>query len=74
MAKTGETFAAADRVHHAEYGLGKIKEVDARYITIDFDEVGVKKFVTDLVRLTRSDTPAPAKPSRAGRAKAAKKS
>ena len=76
MAKTGDGFAVADRVQHAEYGLGKIKEVDARYTTIEFDEHGVKKFVTDLVRLTRSDTPAPVKASRAraSRAKAAKKS
>lgn len=72
MAKT-EAFAVADRVLHSEYGLGKIKTVDARYTTIEFDEAGVKKFVTDLVRLTRSDTPAPSKPSRGSRAKAAKK-
>jgi hypothetical protein len=74
MAKTGETFAVADRVQHSEYGLGKITEVNPRHITIEFDEAGVKKFVTDLVRLKRSDAPAPAKPARGGRAKAAKKS
>jgi hypothetical protein len=74
MAKTGEAFAVADRVQHAEYGLGKIKAVDARYTTIEFDDHGVKKFVTELVRLTRSDTPAPVKAARASRAKAAKKS
>lgn len=74
MAKTGEAFAVADRVLHSEYGLGKIIALDARYATIDFDEAGVKKFVRDLVQLTRSDTPAPTKPSRASRAKAARKS
>lgn len=74
MAKTGETFAVADRVQHAEYGLGKITSVDSRHITIEFDGAGVKKFVTDLVRLTHSDAPTPAKPSRGGRAKAAKPS
>jgi hypothetical protein len=75
MAKTGEAFAAADRVLHSEYGLGKIIEVDARYTTIEFDEAGVKKFVTDLVRLTRSDSPAPVKAARSrAKAKAAKKS
>ena len=73
MAKTSGALAVADRVQHAEYGLGKIIAVDERYTTIDFDEAGVKKFVTELVRLTRSDTPAPTKPSRASRAKAAKK-
>ena len=73
MAKTGEAFAVGDRVQHSEYGLGKIKAADARYTTIEFDEAGLKKFVTDLVRLTRSDSPAPVKATRA-RAKAAKKS
>jgi hypothetical protein len=73
MAKTSGALAVADRVLHAEYGLGKIIALDERYTTIDFDEAGVKKFVTDLVRLTRSDAPAPAKPSRASRAKGATK-
>lgn len=73
MAKTSEAFAVADRVQHSEYGLGKIVAVDARYTTIDFDGAGVKKFVTELVRLTRSDAPAPTKAPRASRAKAAKK-
>jgi hypothetical protein len=75
MAKTGDGFAVSDRVQHSEYGLGKITQIDARYTIIDFDEAGVKKFVTDLVRLTRSDAPAPVKPARArAKAKAAKKS
>lgn len=74
MAKTGETFAVADRVQHAQYGLGKISGVDSQYTTIEFDEAGVKKFITSIVRLTRSDAPAPAKPSRARRTKAAKAS
>ncbi|HEV8200547.1 MAG TPA: hypothetical protein VFC25_13355 [Verrucomicrobiae bacterium] len=72
MAKTSGSLAVADRVQHAEYGLGKIIALDDRYTTIDFDEAGVKKFVTELVRLTKSDAPAPAKPSRASRAKGAK--
>jgi hypothetical protein len=74
MAKTNDGFAVADRVQHAQYGLGKITEVNARYVTIEFDEAGVKKFIADMVRLKRSDTPAPEKPARKSRAKAAKKS
>jgi hypothetical protein len=73
MAKTSEAFAVADRVQHSEYGLGKITEVNARHITIEFDEAGVKKFVTEMVRLKKSDAPAPAKPARKSRAKAPKK-
>jgi len=72
MAKTGEAFAVGDRVQHTEYGLGKIVEVSDRHTTIEFDEAGVKKFVTDMMRLTRSDAPAAPRPSRS-RAKAAKK-
>jgi hypothetical protein len=74
MAKSNGSFAVAERVHHSQYGHGKITDVNDRYTIIDFDDAGVKKFVTDIVHLTRSDTPAPAKPSRASRAKAAKKS
>jgi hypothetical protein len=73
MAKTSEAFAVADRVQHTEYGLGKITGVNPRHTTIDFDGVGVKKFVTGIVRLTHSDAPVPAK-ARGGRAKAAKAS
>lgn len=73
MAKTSEAFAVADRVQHAQYGLGRITEVNARYTTIEFDEAGVKKFITDMVRLKRSEAPAPEKPARKSRAKAAKK-
>lgn len=74
MPKTGENFAVADRVQHEEYGHGKITGVNARHTTIDFDSAGVKKFVTGLVRLTRSEAPAPEKPARKSRAKAAKAS
>ena len=72
MAKSSEAFAVGDRVQHGQYGLGKVVEVSAPYTTIEFDEAGRKKFVTELMRLTKSDAPAVAKPSRS-RAKAAKK-
>ena len=74
MAKTSEAFAVADRVQHAEYGLGKITGVNPRHTTIEFDAAGLKKFVTGIVRLKHSDVPAPAKASRASRPKAARKS
>ncbi|HET8946563.1 MAG TPA: hypothetical protein VFQ07_06240 [Candidatus Polarisedimenticolia bacterium] len=73
MAKTSEAFAVADRVEHAEYGLGRITAVNPLHTTVEFDAAGVKKFVTSLVRLKRSDVPAPAKPARGSRAKAARK-
>lgn len=73
MSKGNETFAVNDRVNHAEHGLGKITEVNPRYTTISFDTAGVRKFVTSMVRLERSDAPAPAKPAKGGRARATKK-
>jgi hypothetical protein len=73
MAKTSGAFAVADRVHHSEYGHGKVTVVNDRHTSIEFDDAGVKKFVTDLVQLTRSDSPSPVKPSRGGRPKGSKK-
>lgn len=70
LSKT-ETFAVNDRVSHAEHGLGKITEVNARVTTISFDTAGLRKFLTAMVRLERSDSPNPPKASRA-RAKTAK--
>ena len=64
MTKT-ETFVVNDRVSHAEHGLGKITEVNARFTTISFDTAGVRKFLTAIIRLEHSDSPNPPKPSRA---------
>lgn len=75
MSKGTEAFAVNDRVNHSEHGLGKITDVNPRHMTIAFDQAGVRKFVTSMVRLERSDAPAPPKASRAKSAKpkAAKK-
>ena len=50
-----------DRVSHTQFGLGVVIEVDARYTVIEFDEQGLRKFVTTLVQLERSDLPLPVK-------------
>ena len=68
--KGATAFVPKDRIDHAVFGLGTILEIDARRTTIAFDEVGTKTFVTSLVKLAVSDTPAPA---RRGRAKPAAK-
>ena len=70
MSKGTETFAVNDRISHSEHGLGKITEVNPRHTTISFDQAGIRKFVTSMVRLERSDAPAPPKASRARAAKA----
>ena len=69
MSKAPESFAVNDRVIHSEHGLGKITEVNPRHTTISFDLAGIRKFVTSMVRLERSDAPAPPKASRARSAK-----
>jgi hypothetical protein len=56
-------FQKDDRVAHSRFGPGVIVAVDAHYMTIAFDESGVRKFVTALVQLERSDLPAPAQPA-----------
>ena len=50
-----------DRVSHPRFGPGVIIQVDARYTVIEFDEQGLRKFVTTLVQLERSDLPLPVK-------------
>ena len=64
MAKSQKAFAAKDRIDHSVYGLGTIVEADERYTVIDFDEAGTRKFLTSMVKLSPSDTVAPAKPRR----------
>jgi hypothetical protein len=51
-----------DRVSHSRFGPGVVVDVNARYTIIEFDEAGVRKFVTALVQLERSDLPIPVKP------------
>jgi hypothetical protein len=56
-------FHKDDRVLHWRFGPGIVIDVDARYTVIEFDAAGVRKFVTGLVQLERSDLPVPVKPA-----------
>jgi hypothetical protein len=56
-------FRKNHRVSHSRFGPGVIVAVDAHYTTIEFDESGLRKFVTALVQLERSNLPVPAKPA-----------
>lgn len=60
-AKNTETFSAKDRIDHSHFGLGTIVTITEHYTTIAFDESGTRKFVTSMVELAPSDTPAPAR-------------
>lgn len=72
MAKNAPAFSPRDRIDHRVYGTGTIIEKNDRHTTIAFDEAGTRKFMTDMVELSRSDTPAPPKPSRKRKPKPSK--
>ena len=65
-------FTKGTRVQQPDYGAGTIVETNEHHTLIAFDEGGVRKFVTSMVALTRTDTPAPATPPRRGRRSAAR--
>jgi len=52
-------FAVSQRITHSVYGAGTITSLDDRHVVIEFDEGGRKKFVTSIVQLEHSETPAP---------------
>ncbi len=64
MAKNSPAFSPNDRIDHSVYGTGTILEVTARLTTIRFDGAGTKRFMTNIVQLAPSDSPAPPRPVR----------
>jgi hypothetical protein len=57
------------RLNHALYGLGTATLSDERRTTIDFDEHGIKVFVTEMLQATLVDGPPPPRPKRKAAAK-----
>ena len=53
-------FDVGSRVTEPTYGLGSVIAVEDNYTRVQFDEHGVKKFLTSMSRLEPSDEPAPA--------------
>src|SRR4030095_4202759 len=53
-------FEVGARVMEPTYGLGSVIAVEDAYTRVQFDEHGVKKFLTSMSRLEPSDEPAPA--------------
>jgi hypothetical protein len=53
--------AKGDRVTQPQYGPGTVTDVNAHHTVIDFDQHGVRTFVTNLVKLepTTEARPAP---------------
>ena len=66
-------FAKGSRVMQSQYGSGTVTTSDERYTVIEFDNNGKKTFVTDMVTLGPTDEPAPNRPEKAKRSKAAPK-
>ena len=63
-------YSPGQRVSQDQYGPGSVLESNERHTVIDFDEHGVRRFVTMMVDLKVSTVPAP---SKAKRAKASRK-
>ncbi len=60
-------FDKGDRVVHAQYGAGTLTDVNEHHTVIDFDEHGIRKFVTSIVILERTAIPAPERRRVAGK-------
>ena len=52
-------FDVGARVVDPSYGHGIIVAVEDEYVRVQFDEHGVRKFLTSLSRLEPSDAPVP---------------
>jgi hypothetical protein len=69
--KTMKRFEVGARVVDPTYGHGVVIAVEDEYVRVQFDEHGVKKFLTSLSRLEPSDAPVPG--GAKGKAKAKRK-
>ena len=52
-------FDVGARVMEPTYGLGSVIAVEDAYTRVQFDEHGMKKFLTSMSKLEPSDEPAP---------------
>jgi hypothetical protein len=62
-------FAIGDRISQPQYGTGTVRIVDEYHTVIDFDEHGIRRFSTPMVKLEPSDTVEPGKPAKRPRAR-----
>ena len=53
-------FEVGARVMEPTYGLGSVVAVEDAYTRIQFDQHGIKKFLTSMSKLEPSDEPVPA--------------
>lgn len=62
-------FEVGARVVEPTYGLGSVVAVEDAYTRVQFDQHGVKKFLTSMSKLEPSDEPVPAGLRAAGKAR-----
>ena len=65
------SYAKGDRVSHEQYGLGTLTDVNEYHTVIDFDDHGLRTFVTSLVHLEKTSSPAPVRAKAVRRSKKA---
>ena len=65
-------YSIGDRVSQAQYGHGTVSATNEYHTRIDFDEHGIRTFLTSRVSLEPSSIPAPVR-VKGGRKKAAAK-
>jgi hypothetical protein len=70
-----EILRESQYLRHGQYGLGVVTQSNAERTTIDFEQHGIKKFVTSLLVVELLPGHAPARPTSPARrsAKKAKK-
>jgi hypothetical protein len=69
-----QILSEGQTIRHQQYGMGTVTESNTERTTIDFDDHGVKKFVTSLwVAELVGEPPADRPARRRGRRKSAKK-
>ena len=66
-------FSAGDRVVQPQYGAGTVTVANDRHTVIDFDEHGVRTFITTMVTLDATSEPAPARATTRKRREPAKR-
>ena len=70
-----QILSEGQTIKHEQYGIGIVTESNTERTTIDFDDHGLKKFVTSIWSAELIGEPPTEKPTRRrGRRKAAKKS
>jgi hypothetical protein len=67
-----KVYSKGARVSQPNYGPGTVTDADSHHTVIDFDNHGLKRFVTTMVSLAPSTEPAPEKAKATRRKKAVK--